>query len=117
MLHQRGLSLTGLLLWLVVAIAGALLGMKVVPSVIEYYTILKDAKAAIAQAGPDAMPADVRRAFEKFADIDNLRFRASELEIARDNGRLVATFAYEKNIPLFANVSLVIDYQGSTAGK
>jgi hypothetical protein len=30
-------------------------------------------------------------------------------------GAVVIGFDYEKRIPLFANVSLVIDYKGSTA--
>ena len=32
-------------------------------------------------------------------------------------GRIVIEFAYEKRIPLFWNVSLLIDYKGSTAGS
>ena len=34
-----------------------------------------------------------------------------------ENGKVVIEFAYEKRIPLFLNVSLLIDYQGSTAGQ
>jgi len=117
MKYQRGISLSGLLLWLVVGILGAVLGMKVVPSVLDYYTVLKDAKAAIAQAGPEASVADVRKAFDKYAEIDSLQFKSSELDISKEEGKIVASFAYEKVIPLFANVSLLIDFQGSTAGK
>lgn len=112
--HQRGLTLSGLLVWGVFLVVVAVFGMKVVPTYIEYYKIQKDSKAAVAQVGPEATVADVRKAFDRFAEIDMLEFSSSQLEISKDNGKIVVEFAYEKRIPLFANVSLVIDYQGST---
>jgi len=115
MANQRGVALSGLLLWGIVLSIGALFGMKVVPTYIEYQKIVKDAKATVAQVGGDASVSDVRRAFDKFAEIDMLDFKSSELDISKRNGQVVIEFAYERRIPLFANVSLVIDYQGSTA--
>ena len=35
---------------------------------------------------------------------------------SRRGGRIVIEFSYEKRIPLFWNVSLLIDYKGSSAG-
>ena len=42
---QRGVALSGLLFWGIVLVLVSVLGMKVVPTYIEYYKILKDAKA------------------------------------------------------------------------
>lgn len=117
MKYQRGVALSGLIFWGIVLVLVAVLGMKVAPTTIEYYKILKDANAVVAKIGPDATVADVRRSFDKFAEIDQLDFSSSQLEISKDGGKIVIAFAYEKRIPLFANVSLVIDYQGSTAGQ
>lgn len=39
------------------------------------------------------------------------------LEVTKDGGKIVIEFGYEKRIPLFWNVSLLIDYKGSTAGS
>ena len=114
---QKGLSLSGLLLWLLILIPVAVLGLKVVPTVLEYYAILKDAKAAINQAGPEATVADVRKAYDKYAEIDNLQFKSADLQITKEGNRIVAAFEYEKVIPLFGNVSLLIDYRGSTAAS
>lgn len=115
MKKQYGFSLSGVMVWGVVLALVAVLGMKVVPSVIEYYTILKNSKAVVAQASQGATVADVKRSFEKFAEIDQLDFSADQLDITKEGGQLVISFAYEKRIHLFRNVSLVIDYQGSTA--
>ena len=68
--HQRGLTLSGLLVWGVFLVVVAVFGMKVVPTYLEYYKIQKDTKAAVAQVGPEATVADVRKAFDRFAEID-----------------------------------------------
>ena len=117
MKKQRGVALSGLLFWSLVIVLGATLGLKVAPTYIEYYKILKDAKATAAKVGPESTVADVRRAFEKFAEVDHLDFQSSQLDISKDGGKIVIEFGYEKRIPLFANVSLIIDYKGSTAGQ
>lgn len=113
--YQRGLSLSGLLVWSVILVVVAGTGMKVVPSAIEYTKVLKDSKAVVAQVGKDATVADVKRAFNKFAEIDQLDFSADQLDISKESGQVVISFDYEKRIPLFANVSLLINYKGSTA--
>ena len=115
MKYQRGVALSGLIFWGVIIALVAVLGMKVVPSYIEYYKILKDAKATINKVGPEATVADVRRTFDDFANIDSLDFTGKQLDVSKDAGKIVASFDYDKRIPLFANVSLVIRYKGSTA--
>lgn len=115
MKHQRGVALSGLIFWGIVIALVAILGMKVAPTTIEYYKVLKDAKATVNKVGPDATVAEVRRTFDNFANIDSLDFKAEQLDISKDSGKIVASFDYDKKIPLFANVSLVINYKGSTA--
>lgn len=115
MKYQRGVALSGLMFWSIVIIMFAVLSMKIAPSAIQYYKTQKDIKAVVLQVGQDATVADIRKAYEKFADIDMLELPASQLDVSKDNGKIVIEFAYEKRIPLFANVSLVIDYEGSTA--
>lgn len=112
---QRGISLSGLLVWGVILILVATTGMKVLPSVIEYQKIQKDSKAAVAQAGQGATVADVKNAFNRYAEIDQIDFPADQLDISKEGGQVVVSFAYEKRIPLFWNVSLLIDYKGSTS--
>ena len=61
--------------------------------------------------------ADVRKSFNRFAEIDMLAFSGNDLDVSKDGGKIVVEFAYEKRIPLFWNVSLLIEYKGSTAGQ
>lgn len=116
MKYQRGVALSGLIFWGIVVALVAVLGMKVVPTTIEYYKIKKSAEGTLNKVGPDSTVADVRNAFDRFAEIDMLEFSSKDLEISKENGKIVIEFAYEKRIPLFANVSLLIEYQG-VAGR
>lgn len=113
---QRGVSLSGLLFWGAIVAMVALLGMKIAPSAIEYYKLKKDAKAVVANLQPGATVADVRKSFAKYAEIDLLEIKPEELEITKENNQVVIAFSYDKRIPLFANVSLLIGYSGSTSG-
>ena len=115
MKHQRGVALSGLIFWGVVITLVAVLGMKVVPTTIEYYKILKDIKATVNKVGPEATVADVRKTFDNFANIDQLDFKPEQLDVSKERGKIVVSFDYDKRIPLFGNVSLVINYKGSTA--
>ena len=117
MKYQRGVALSGLIFWGIVIALVAILGMKVAPTTIEYYKVLKDAKATVNKVGPDATVAEVRKTFDNFANIDSLEFKSEQLDISKDGGKIVASFDYDKKIPLFANVSLVINYKGSTAER
>lgn len=115
MKYQRGLALSSLIFWGFILVLGGVMGMKVVPSVLEYYKIQQDIRKVAVQATPEATVADVRKAFDKFAEVDHLDFKSSQLDIYKDRGQLIIAFDYEKRIPLFANVSLVINYKGSSA--
>lgn len=114
--RQRGVSLSGLMMGIALLIPIALLGMKVTPSVIEYYKILKAVKAVGTDSAlQGAAVPDIRKAFDKRADIDNFtKVGPADIEVTKEAGQLVVAFSYQDKIPLFANVSLVIDYEGSS---
>ena len=117
MKRERGVSLSQLLFWGFGLALLAVTGMKVVPSVIEYYTILKNVKAVAGQVNGSSSVADVRNRYGKFVEIDDTKsVKPEDLEIYKDNGQIVISFAYSHKIKLGGPVSLVIDYQGSSAG-
>lgn len=117
MKRQRGVSLSGLMVAVVILIVVALLGMKVAPSAIEYFQILKAVKS-VAQDNSlkDVSLNDIRVAYVRHMQVgDFKKVEPTDLEITKDeSGNLVISFAYSDKIPLFANVSLLIDYEGSS---
>ena len=111
---QRGVSLLGLIAALFILVIVALFGMKVVPSYLEFRAA-KGAIEAVAQQAQN--PADARRAFDNRATIDDIRsVKAADLEVTREGNQTVISFAYEKRIPLFGPVTLLIDYAADTRG-
>ncbi|WP_415034579.1 DUF4845 domain-containing protein [Azonexus sp.] len=116
MKKQQGVALSGLLMWSFILVIGAIFGMKIVPATIEYFKIKKAAESVVAKAGSNATVPELRAAFDRQMQIDNLEFSSKDLDIHKNTrGAVVISVDYEKRIPLFANVSLVIDYKASTA--
>ncbi|HKO88671.1 MAG TPA: DUF4845 domain-containing protein [Burkholderiales bacterium] len=109
---QRGMGIFGLLVTLGVIAFIALLVLKLAPVYIEYFTV-KKAIAAVARTGATD-PAEVRRAFNRQADIDRIDVITDRDIIVQGN---TLSFAYDKKIPLFHNISIYIEFEGSsTAG-
>ncbi|MDE2586458.1 MAG: DUF4845 domain-containing protein, partial [Betaproteobacteria bacterium] len=101
MRHQRGVSLSGLLIVSFILVIVGIGGMKVIPAVIEYYTIEKNIKAITAGGQlNNATVSDVRKAFDKRADIDNITaVTGADLDISKDGADVVIAFSYAKKIP------------------
>ncbi len=109
---QRGISLSGLIF--VVAIVGviAVFGMRTVPSYLEYKAIKNSIALAKATGGSVQ---EMRTSFDKNADVAYITTVAGrDLVFTRDSGQVEISFAYEKRLPIAGNVSLIIDYSGTT---
>lgn len=117
MKRQRGVSISGLLVGVTVLSLLALLGMKVVPSVIDYYSAVKAIKAVAADSSlKSASVADVRKAFGRQQEVGYFKnVSAQDIEITKEGGDLVVSFAYQDKLRLFANVSLLIEYEATSA--
>jgi len=117
MIRQRGVALSGLLFWGVVIALVAVLGMKVGPEYLNYFNILKAVKSVAASSSGKTV-AEIRSAYTRQADVGYIKsLQASDLDISKEGNQIVISFAYETRIPLFANISLLIDFQGSSSGR
>ena len=113
--EQRGVSLVGLIVVLGVIGMVAVLGMKVVPTVIEYNSIKK---AIVSAKAAGSTVREIQKAFDRQAEVGYIdAIQGKDLNISKDGNEVEVSFAYEKRIPLFTPVSLVIDYSGTTANK
>ena len=111
---QRGITLSGLFVILFLVIVAALLGMKLIPPYMEYAT----AKNAIQQISRDrvgATPQEIRRAFDSRATVDDITaVKAADLDITKEGNEIVISFAYRKEVPLFSNVGVYMDFAASS---
>ncbi|MBX3621302.1 MAG: DUF4845 domain-containing protein [Rhizobacter sp.] len=109
---QRGVTLFGLLFWAIIIGFLALVGLRVLPTVNEYFTI-KRAVEQIAASGASTVP-EIRSAFDKQVQIEYSiqSISSKDLEITKVNDKVVISFAYNKEIELMDPVYLMIKYQG-----
>ena len=110
--RQRGVTLLGLMFWAVLIGIVAMLVLNVLPTVNEYATIQK-AVTKLAKEGGGTVP-EIRAAFERTKQIEYSisSISGKDLEITKENEKLVIRFAYDKEIPLFEPVYLLIKYKG-----
>ncbi len=113
--RQRGLSLIGLILTSGVLVFVALLGMKITPAYIEYFTIVKNLKAVAAQGGGSVK--ELQGSFGKRADIDDITAVSyRDIEVEKNGDQYVLSVSYQKKVPLFANISVLFDFE-ATSGR
>jgi hypothetical protein len=112
-IRQSGVTLGGLVIVLIILGLVAAVGLKLIPSYIEYFK----AKGAIEAIGNDRSKsgsvAEIRKAFDARANIDDITaVKAQDLEITKEGGDVVISFSYRKEIPLAGNVGLYVDFLG-----
>jgi hypothetical protein len=111
---QRGITITKLLFVCVVVGAVGLIVMKLAPEYIEFWKLKNDITAIAQEANgnPNATVADVRRAFERRAEIDHIRdISSADLDVSKEGGRIVVSLAYQRKIPMIKNISVLIDFE------
>jgi type II secretory pathway pseudopilin PulG len=110
---KNGMTLIGLIFILAILGGIAVLGMQVVPSVVEYQSI----KKAIAEAKASSTNVnEIRTSFDKQAEVGYITsISGKDLAIAKNGEDVEVSFAYDKKIHLFGPANLLLEYQGTTA--
>ena len=111
---QRGITLLGLMFWAILISMAGLVTLRVVPTINEYYTI-RTAVEKVATTGGNTVP-EIRAAFDRYKNIEYsiTSISGRDLQVRKDNDRVVVSFAYDKEIELFGSVYLLIKYSGSS---
>lgn len=114
MKKQQGLSLIGLIFVGGVLVFLAILGMKVLPSYVEFFTIQKHVKE-LGHSGAGMSAKDIQNNFDKRASIDDITsIQGRDLEVTKSGESVEISASYEKRVPLFANVSLLFAFEANS---
>lgn len=110
--RQRGITLIGLLFWAVLIAMAAVVTLRVAPTVNEYLTIEKAINKIAREGGKSVQ--EIRAAFDRTKQIEYAinTISGKDLDITKENDRIVISYAYDKEIELFGPVYLVIKYRG-----
>jgi hypothetical protein len=108
----------GLLIVSVVIALVAIIGFKLLPSYIEYFTIKRvvtDLAAGREVRGGAAR--DVMAAFDRRATIDDIKsIRGSDLEVVKQGDGFLISADYSVQVPLFGHLSACMDFRAE-AGR
>jgi hypothetical protein len=107
--------------WVVVlalVISYVLIGVKVVPAYMEYFSVKKVLATMAKEPGFGGMNAkEIMDSFDRRATIDYISVITSkDLDITKVDGENVVSVEYSQKIPLVYNISVVLDFSASTAG-
>jgi hypothetical protein len=93
----------------------AVVGMKVFPTVLEFYTVQRVVDR-IASSNPATVP-QVREQFDHatITEYSIQSIKSSDLIVTKDgNDKVVIEFSWDKEIDLFGPVYLLIKYRGKS---
>lgn len=114
--HSRGVSLLGVLMWLIVLGFFALIGFKLFPVYLEAYKIQKAFTGIVSDPG---VGSKTKREIQKLAlrrlDIDSVyridhRNFSDYVEIQKKDSQVRINVYYEAEAPLVANLRLVAEF-------
>jgi len=113
---QRGVTLFGLMFWAIVIGFFALVGMRVLPTLNEYFTIKRTINK-IASEG--ATVPEIRAAFERQKDIEYsiTSISGKDLSVTKENDKVVVSFAYDKEVELMKPVYILIKFEGRSTSN
>ena len=114
--RQRGRGLLTLMFWALVSVFIFMVALKLLPVYKEnraIKTILSAmASDSILQNGEKG---EIRKSFNKRAEIDDISsVNGGDLEIDKEDGKIVLGIAYSAKTSLFANISLYVDFNESS---
>jgi predicted membrane protein len=113
MQRQKGVTLIGFIFMAAIIAALGIVLFRAIPIYNEYFTVKKIINNINVQAN-EATPQDIRNQFILKASADYVSdIKAADLDITKENGRIVVSVSYSKTVPLFANVSLLFDFETS----
>ncbi len=117
--QQRGLSFGGFIFGAFVLVICAVFGFRLIPAYIEYATINNTFKEIAHDPNmQNATPHDIKDSFDRHASVDAITaINSGNIDISSDGGTPVLSASYTVKIPVAGNISLLLEFNPSSAGK
>lgn len=116
--RQGGISLISVLIVGALAAFVLIIGFRTVPAVNEFMAVQRIIKIVADEGDNGVSVAEMRRSFDRRSQVDDVSSVAgTDLEIGKDGGKTLIEVAYERKVPVVANVSLLIEFNASTADR
>ena len=115
--NQQGMTFIGTIFVIAAVVFFAMLGFKVGPAYLEFMNINNAVKKLSNSTGFDGMSKkELAMAFDRSAQIDDFTsVTGAQLQVAKTDGGNVVSAQYQKVIPIFANASVLLDFNATSA--
>jgi hypothetical protein len=112
--NQRGLSMIGFLFVAAMVVCFVMIGFRLTPAYIEYYSVQKALEQALADTKDLNSIAEVRSAFQKRADAGYIEsVSGRDIDVVKGKNEITASATWTRKLPLVGNVSLFVDFEAS----
>lgn len=113
---QRGVTLSGAIVWMIVLALGGLFAAKLLPSYLDYFAVQKIIRAMEQNDETKGTVKEIRNAFDRRNTIEGVKsVRGEELEITKEGGETVVAAYWSVKIPVVGNFSACLDFAVTNA--
>jgi hypothetical protein len=114
--EQSGITIIGFIFVAAIVLTVAMIGFRVLPSYIEFFSVEKTLKQTLLGARDGVTLAEFRKDFDLKASADYIdSVRGGDVELQKQGNALVATATWSKTLPLVGNASILLDFQASAS--
>jgi hypothetical protein len=107
--------MTGFLFTAIVAVAVVMIGFRMLPPYIEYFTVKKVMGRTLDETRQPFSLAQFRRDFDLKASADYIdSVKGTDIDVAKEGNNLVATATWTRTLHLVGNVSLLLEFEATT---
>jgi hypothetical protein len=115
MRRQKGLTLSGFMVWAVIVVIALLLGFQLGPPYMEFHTVQKLLRSLASEPRPGDYRASIRRDFMLRSGIDNVTaVTEKDLQISKEGEQVVITAEYSVRVPLVYNINACLDFKATS---
>lgn len=113
--RQTGITLVGLIIVLALLAMAVAFGFKITPAWVEYFGVKKAVTSMASNGDLNKTPAEIRTTFDRHAEVGYIAaISGKDLELTKTGTGYDVSFAYRKEIPVVANMSVVFDFAGNS---
>jgi hypothetical protein len=114
--RQHGLTIIGFLLVAAVVVIFVVVGARMVPAYIEWYSVQKALDKSLMDVRDPTAANELRKSFDRYLATDYIEsVRASDVEVTKDGNVVTASVAWTRILPLFSNVSLYLEFEAKSS--
>ncbi len=114
--RQRGMTMLGILVLVVVVGAWVYAGIRMTPKYLEYMRVASTLEKVRDEydSNPGTTEFMLRKAVERHFDIEMVEvITSNDIEIDKDGGMFTMRAAYDDTVPLAGNVSFLLEFDKS----